>query len=567
MKRRNIKFYNILQLSIGLSVIILINVIARFVFSRFDLTTEKRYTLSDVTKKMLRNLDDVVYFKVYLEGEFPAGFKRLHDETKEMLDEFRAYGGDNIQYEFVNPLEGIEKDPKASSDVVKQLVRKGIQPTSLSFKEKDENTQKVIFPGALVTYKGRELSVQILKSQIGAHPEAMLNNSVKDLEYELANVIRKLYVIDSPRIAFLTGHGELEEPYVADITKSLREYYKVERVKIKGQLNSLRPFKALIIAQPDSAFDEKDKFVIDQYIMKGGKVLWLVESTFATMDSLGKSGETVGLANPINLEDQLFKYGVRINTNFVQDIQGAPIPIVTGYTGNQPQTQLFPWYFFPMVFPVDKHPIVKNLNAIRLEFANTIDTVGLPGIKKSILLRTSKYARILNTPTRISLNSIRKEPEEKEFNKSYLPIGVLLEGKFESVFKNRVPQEVTDSKEIAFKPQCDSSNKMIVVADGDVIKNGYNVSKGTVYPLGYDKYTQEEYGNKNFILNCINYLCDDAGLIDVRAREIKLRLLDRTKVDTEQTKWKFINVAVPIGLVLLFGVALNNYRKKKYAGK
>lgn len=563
---KNIKRLNLIQLFIAIAVIVLVNVIAKYAFFRLDLTQEKRYTLSPLTIKMLKELDDVIYFKVYLDGEFPAGFKRLRDETKEMLDEFRAYGGDNIQYEFIDP--SANPDKKQRNELYKSLYQKGLQPTNLNFKEEgDANAQKIIFPGAIVNYKGRETSTQLLKSQGFAHPEAMINNSVKDLEYNLSNSIRKLKSGTKPNIAFIEGHGELEEMAVADIAKSLSEYYEVKRVKLNGQLNSLRGFKAIVIAKPDSTFDEKDKFVIDQFITHGGKALWLVESTFATMDSLSKNGETVGISNPINLEDQLFKYGVRINTHFVQDIQGAPIPIVTGMMGNQPQTQMFPWFYFPLIFPYDKnaHPIVSNLNAIKLEFANTIDTVGPPNIKKTILLRSSKFSKTINTPARISLNSVKEEPQEKQFNKSFLPIGVLLEGKFESVYNNRIPANIESSKEIGFKPFCDTLNKMIIVADGDVIKNGYSKSKGTITPLGFDRYTQQEYGNKDFILNAINYLCDDEGLLSVRSRELKLRLLDRKKLSKEENKWKAINTVIPLLLVGAFAFAQYYNRKKKYS--
>ena len=397
------------------------------------------------------------------------------------------------------------------------------------------------------------------------HPEQVLNNSIRDLEYELSNSIRKLQGNEDNKIAFIVGHQELEDPYVADVTRALQEYYKVERTLINGQLNKLREYKAIIIAKPDSLFSEKDKFVIDQYVMNGGKVLWLVENTFASMDSLGTDGETIGISRSNNLEDMLFKYGVRVNTQFVQDIQGSPIPIVTGYMGNQPQTQLFPWYYFPLVFPVDKHPIVLNLNAIKFQFANVIDTVGPPSIKKTILLRTSKYARVMNTPARISLASVKQEPEEKDFNKGFLPLAVLLEGNFQSVFTNRIPSAISDSKEIKFKASCDKPGKMIVIADGDVIKNDFNESKQTLFPLGFDKYTKETYGNKNFILNAVNYLCDDDDLISVRARELKLRLLDKTKIQKEATKWKTLNVILPIALIVSLGFWLNKRRKNKYS--
>lgn len=561
-KQSQSKRYDIIQLGILLTIVVIINIISAYVFKRLDLTAEKRYTLSEATKKMLLKLNDVVYVKVYLDGDFPAGFKRLQNETKEMLDEFRVVAGDNLEYEFVNP--SASSDNKEKAEIYQQLAQKGIQPTNLQANTESGKEQQIIFPGAIVTYKGSEMPLILLKSQVGTAPEVMLNNSIKDLEYEISNTIRKLASGSRPSIAFITGHRELDEMYVADITRSLSEYYEVNRVRMNGTLNSLKGYEAIIIAKPDSVFDEKDKFVIDQFIMNGGKSLWLIDEVFASMDSLGKNAETVGVGSPLNIEDQLFKYGVRINMHTVLDISCVPIPIVSGYTGNQPQTKMFPWYFFPLVFQTVKHPIVNNLNAVKMEFANTIDTVGNASIKKTVLLTTSRYTRTMNTPVRINLNMVGQEPEEKQFNKSYLPLAVLLEGQFESVFKNRVPPEIVNDTNIAYKEKGKFS-KMIVVADGDIIKNQVNKSNGTIYPLGYDKYTRETYGNKNFLLNCINYLCDESELISLRNREVKLRLLDTQRLKDEKEKWQIINTVIPVLLMILLGIALNVYRKRKYS--
>lgn len=561
VKKGNNKRSDLLNLILGLAILILINVISAYAFKRFDLTTEKRFTLSDATVDMLKNLDDLVFVRVYLEGNFPAGFKRLRNATKEMLDEFRAIAGENIQYEFIDP--SANPDEKERNALYAQLARQGIQYTNLEVREGDSKSEKIIFPGAIVAHKEREAPVQILKSQIGVAPEVMLNNSVQQLEYELANTIRKLMSEKVSTIAFIEGHGELDSLFTADIMQSLAEYYNITRLKLNEQLKALQNIDAIVIAKPDSAFSEKDKFIIDQFIMRGGKALWLIDRTDANMDSLNKSSNFMALTKDLNLDDMLFNYGVRINTNLVQDIQAVPIPIIVGYIGNQPQQKFFPWFYSPLIIPYLKHPIVNNLNAIKAEFISTIDTVGAKNIFKTPLLHTSKYAKVLPTPVRVSINMLREEPKMEQFNKSFQPLAVLLEGEFESNFKNRLSPEFAESKEINFREK-GIATKMIVVADGDIIKNQVHYSTGRAMPLGYDKYTNEVYGNKNFILNAMNYLLDDSGLIGARSKEIKLRLLDIEKIKKERARWQFLNIVFPIFLVILYGIIRFYWRKRKY---
>jgi ABC-2 type transport system permease protein len=569
-KKKRIKRNNLFALFLSLLIIILVNVIGNYVFTRFDLTTEKRYTLSDATRKFLKNVDDVVYFQVYLEGDFPASFKRLRNATREMLDEFRAYN-DNIQYKFINPSEG--KDKKAVQSLYKQLMQKGLEPTELNQNTTEGMSQQVIFPGAIVSYKGKEMPLQLLMSQQGTPPEQVLNNSIQGLEYNMANVIRKLSVGTKQRIAFLQGHGELDKLRLADISYSLSDYYAIDFVTIDGKLNSLsirdsakkeliNKYQAIIIAKPDSAFPEKDKYMIDQFIMRGGKVIWLIDPVFASMDSLQAHNETVGFARSLNLEDMLFQYGVRINTNLILDMSCVKIPVVTGDYGGQPQQNFLPWYYFPTVLPTINHPIVNNLNAIRCEFVSSIDTVGDRDIKKTILLSTSKYSRPVNTPCRISLDLLSEKLDEKFFNKPYKSIAVLLEGNFKSVFLNRLPLDIMQDKEkYDYRPES-KANKMIVISDGDIIKNQLHYSKGYPLPLGYDQYTNEMYGNKDFILNAIDYLCDESGLITVRSRELKLRLLDKTKIAKSKLAIQLFNTAIPIIVVLLFGVGWIMIRRR-----
>ncbi len=572
-KGKSLKRINTTQLIYSLLIIILINIIGSYLYTRFDLTAEKKYSLSPVTKKLLKQLDDIVYVKVYLEGDFPSGFKRLRNSTKEMLDEFRAYN-QNIQYEFVNP--SAITDKKTRNELYKQLVEKGIQPTNLQVKENGSTKEQIIFPGAEVSYKSHSIPLQLLMDQMGIESENVINNSIQALEYNISNVIRKLNVRTKPKIAIIEGHGELNRFEMFDITNALSEYYQVERVWINEQVSKLterivsdsaatkiqNKYKAIIIAKPDSAFSEKDKFIIDQYIMYGGKVLWMVEPVFASMDSLNNTAQTVGITNEINLNDQLFRYGVRLNTNLIMDIAALPIPIITGRVGNQPKTSFLPWYYFPILTPVEKHPIVKNLNAIKSEFISSIDTID-NGIKKTVLLTSSQYSRLVNTPVIIDLEILKTEPEQRLFNKPFQTVAVLLEGEFQSNYANRLSTEISKSEEIGFISKSKPTS-MIFVSDGDIIKNQFHYSKGNPLPLGYDQYTGQVFGNKEFILNCINYLCDDSGLITVRSRELKLRMLDKTKIEKSKVKWQVINVVLPVLVIILFALVLSFLRKRRY---
>jgi len=573
-KRRNMKRNSLIQLLSGVLIIVLINIIGSFIFTRFDLTSEKRYSLSPSTKELLKEIDDIVYFRVYLEGDFPAGFKRLRNATKEMLDEFRAWNK-NIQYEFVNP-SGSENE-KERNDTYQLLVEKGLQPTNLQVSTKEGREQQVIFPGALASYRSNELAVELLNSQIGVSPEEVLNNSVQALEFRLASAIRDLTVINKPTVAFIRGHGELENRDIYDIGQALSKQYAVGVVSIGGQLSSLtkrdsvsadktriiNKYDAIIIAKPDSAFTEKDKFIIDQFIMRGGKVLWLIDPVFATMDSLQSTNTTLGIALDLNLDDMLFNYGVRLNPDLVMDLNALPIPLRTGQVGSQPKIDFFPWYYFPVVTPTESHPIVKNLNAVKTEFVSSIDTIRVADVKKTILLKTSPYSRTINTPALITLAILEQEPDERAYTGPQQTIAVLLEGEFRSNFENRIPPEIMSSRDIGFVPRSEPT-RMIMVSDGDVIRNQLHFSEGYPLPLGYDQFTQESFGNKDFILNAMDYLMDESGLISIRSRELKLRLLDMTRVNNNKFFWQVFNIIFPVLLVLIFGFIQNYLRKKKY---
>lgn len=546
----------------ALAILLMINYVGQFAFQRFDLTSEKRFSLTDATKQQLQELEDIVFIRIYLDGDLPAGFKRLRESTREMLDEFRVYAGDNVQYEFIDPSE--DPDEQRRNEIYRDLTQRGLQYTNLKSRDGDKYSEQIIFPGAILSFREEEVPLQLLKSQVGADPEVMLNNSVQQLEYELISSIRKITDVLRPSIAFIEGHGEYDELEVADITRSLREFYEVERVKIDGRLDALKLYDAIIVAGPDSAFSEKDKYMIDQFIMRGGESLWLIEATEASMDSIRKNGITLGLPLVTNLEDQLFRYGARVNPNFVMDLQALPIPVVTGMIGNQPQQEFFPWYYFPLIMSKEKHPIVNNLDAITTEFVSSIDTVGSnPNVRKTPLLRSSQYTRLASAPHRISLNVLRDPPNERQYNRPGQMIAVLLEGEFESVFKNRLTPAVTDNPEFRYKEN-GRPTKMIVVSDASIIRNRVNRETNEYFALGFDRYTKRTYGNKEFIMNCVNYLLDDDGLINARAKEFKIRLLDRQRAEREKSRWQIFNTALPILLVLLFGAIHAYLRKRRF---
>jgi ABC-2 type transport system permease protein len=562
-KRKHIKQQNILHLLFSLIVIVLVSYVGSFLFARIDLTAENRYTLTSYTKDLLENLDDEVYVKVYLESEdLPAGFKRMQKAIKELLDEFRVYADNNVEYEFINAFENPDK--KIQRRIYDELTRKGLKPVDLKRKSKEgKRSQQIIFPCAVVIYKGQELALNLLKNNVGVNAENNWNNSIQSLEYEFINGIKKLSTKTKPKVAFIEGHGELSEYQVMDITRTLTEYYEVVRGKIGGKYGILDNFEAIIIAKPRHKFEESDKFVIDQYIMKGGKVLWLIDPINANMDSLYRSSRSmIALANSLNLDDQLFKYGVRINPTLIQDLQCSPIGL-TASVGGQPKIEYFPWYYFPVIVTQNNHHITKYMNAIRTEFVSTIDTVGASSeIEKTILLQTSKLSRLMPIPIVISLDLIKEQPDRLQYNKPPQPIAVLIEGKFESVFKNRAIKKQMPEKEIFIEKSI--ATRMIVIADGDIIKNEV-AHTGEPYPLGFDVHTKQTYkGNSEFILNAVNYLCDDEELMKIRLREIKLRLLDKTEINQSRIKWQLINTVVPVFLIVLFGFGINFLRKRKY---
>lgn len=545
-------------------IVVVVNLLLHPFFFRIDLTREHRFSLSDASKKLAQRVDQPMYVKVFLEGEFPAGFKRLSTSTREMLDEFSAYSNGNIQYEFIDPFA--DADAKKSDAVIRELGEKGLQPTNVQIKKEDEFAQKILIPGALVYYKGKEFAMNLLKQQFGQDPELVINGSIELLEYEIANTLRKALQDKRKKIAFIQDHGELGGWYLAEAKSMLNQYYDVEDLPLNIQVpERLNDFAGIVIARPSAEVPEFDQFKIDQYIMNGGKVLWLVESQHAEMDSLYRENLFVTTTYPTRLDALLFRYGVRVNANVIQDLQCNAIPILSGMKDGVPQQKLLPWPFFPVVPPGGNHPVVKGIEPVWFQFAASIDTLASPDIRKTVLLQSSPYSRILSAPARVDLNTTRLDLQPEMFRrkgKGNFIMGVLLEGKFISNFRYRY--DASRTPDLPFKDHIDQ-NRMIVISDGDVIRNQFKRSTGEVFPLGYDRYTNENFGNKKLIQNCIDYLCDDSGIIEVRGKEISLRLLDKGRIKKERNFWMMINLLVPVGLILTFGGVNRWVRKRKYA--
>ena len=582
-KRKNIKRNEITSLIIILIVIVLANLIGAFAYTRLDLTSEKRYTLSNTSKEILKNLDDYVYFRVYLEGEFPAGFKKLRKETKEMLDEFRAYSK-FIDYEFINPSES--NDQAERQETYKLLWQSGLNYYTETVQTNTGMQQIMIWPGIILSYRENEVAIDLLSGQSGQSQETVLNNSAQDLEYKLISAIKEISTDVKPTIAFADGHGELTDLEVYDIANSLSKKFIIKRTTLNEQLNSLmkrdfnpdssiriKPmYDALVIAKPTKPFSEKDKFIIDQYIMYGGKVMWLLDNVSASMDSLQNAESTMGLALNLNLDDQLFKYGIKLNRNLLLAYPCAQIGLVTGQ-GSSLQSTLLPWYYFPLLSPASEHPIVRNLEAVKADFVSSLEpTTSAPDIQKIPLLKTSDYTKVSSAPVYISLDILNQRPNTSMFPQKGMMTAFLLNGTFTSLFENRMPWTITESAEIGFKTKSEPTS-MIVIADGDIIRNQLaqldyakknNKRIGSPLPLGYDQYTNITYGNKQFIENVMSYLLEGEGLINVRSRELKIRLLDINKVNGNPMMWQIINVVLPSAIMIILGIILAIIRKKKY---
>jgi gliding-associated putative ABC transporter substrate-binding component GldG len=549
------------QLGIVFLAIIVINLISNFFFKRFDLTQDKRYTLSETTLNIIESVDSPLYIEVYLEGNFPPEFKRLQNETKQLLEEFTAYNS-NIIFNFKNPIEKEE----TRVEKMKEFYAKGMQPLSITVEDKGKQSQEVVFPWAQATYGDKFTKIALLKNLMGASTEQKVISSVQHLEFGFAEAINKVSKEKQKKIAVIKGNGELIEPFMADFLKTVKESYYIGPFTLDSvakqptqTLEALKKYDLAVIAKPTEAFTEEEKQVLDQYIMNGGKTLWLVDVISADMDSLyNETGTILAAQRELNLTDMFFKYGIRMNPLLIKDEYATPIKLATGNQGSETQMQEYTWKFAPFIYPTSTNPIVKNMEGIKFEFASPIEILK-NDIKKTVLLSSSEYSKTIGTPSPISLDMVTEEttPEEYE-GKGLLPVAVLMEGKFKSAYQNRILPFKDNSFQATGK-----ENKMIVISDGDVVKN--QMDKGVPLELGFDKWTNQLYGNKEFLMNCVNYLLDDNGLINIRSKDVDLPLLNKEEVYKNYTTAQLITVGLPIVILAIFGFLFTFLRKRKYS--
>ena len=550
------------SVGITLFLLLVINIIGSFFFFRLDLTKDKRYTLSPTSLHIIEQVKNPLYIKVYMQGELPSEFKRLQLETRQMLEEFQGYNS-NIIFEFIDPLE----DEASSMDNIKELYRKGLTPINISVDDKGKQSQAMVFPWAIAVYDNKEVNIPLLKNIMGASTTDKIIGSVQHLEYSIADALHKITNDKQKKIAIIKGNGELHEAYIAKFLLQTKESYHIGPFTLdsvaKQPLNTLTELKKYdlaIIAKPTEAFSESEKQVLDQYIINGGKTIWLIDQVVAEMDSLySPTGSALAFPRDLNLNDFFFKYGVRIYPDLVKDEQGSPIKLASGEQGSATQFQEFNWKFAPQVYSRSNHPIVKNVGGIKFDFANAIDTLK-NGIKKTVLLQSSPYSKRIGTPTEINLNSVNEETTPADYlNKGNIPLAVLLEGKFHSMFENRIL--AFDQKNFQAKG---NSSKMVVISDGDIIKNQLD-KNGMPVELGYDQRSGNLYDNKDFLMNCVNYVLDDTGLINIRSKDLDLPLLDKEKVYENYTNIQLLTIGLPIVILAVFGLLFTFLRKRKYS--
>ena len=551
---------NLAALLVGL---LLLNIFGNYFYKRFDLTQDKRFTLSEAAKNIIQTVDGPIVIDVFLKGNFPPEFKRLQTETEQLLEEFSAFNS-NIKYEFINPLEN-EENPVA---IQQQLQQMGLTTAQVEVRENGKVSTELVYPWALAYYNEKTVKIPLLKNQLGITSEERVNNSIQNLEYAFSDGFNKLVFPKKRKIAVLKGNGELEDRYIADFFKTLKEYYYIAPITLDSAkvapiktLTDVQKFDMIVIAQPTEAFSDSEKYILDQYTMNGGASLWLIDATAQQIDS--NSGKTYAVARDLKLNELFFKYGLRINSNLIKDVVSAPIVLASG-NENDSQYNRYPWFYFPLSASNNMHPIVTNIEAVKFDYTSGIDT--LPNtIKKTILLSSSSITKLIGLPKEISydidipkhLKVMEGGPSPQEFGSGPQALAVLLEGEFTSAFANRIkPFKLSEDKKSS------KWNRMVVVSDGDLIKNQFQGNRPL--EVGFDKMTQTMFGNKDFLLNTVNYLLDDSGLINIRTKEIAVPFLDPQKTAAERTKWQLINLLLPLGLLALFGFGFNFYRKRKY---
>jgi len=567
MKKNLSSNFNLLVL---LLILVGINLLASVFHSRVDLTKEKRYTLSKATKQLFRNLKQPVRIDVFFKGNYPAGFKKIVNSVQEFLQETREYAHGNITVRYTDPLKGLANDSLAARFADSMDYFFGLRPYTIQAPSKvgDELNIKQVLPGAVIHYRDTAIGVNLFKGikNYGTEQEqlaALYNDVESTLEYKFASAIQKITSTSKPLIGYALGNGEIWGPNVDDAVRAMIHDYRFDTVNLKQIPYIPSAFNALVILKPTATFSDEDKLKIDQYAMRGGKIFWMIDNMYAEFDSLYKSHGFIAFDRGLNLEDILFRYGVRLNENLLQDMQCDKMGQIDP---NTQQTRLVDWPFFPILNGTS-NPISKNLDGVRAMFPNTLDTVKADGIKKTFLLRSSANSRVLTAPAKIDFQFFQIAPDIKEFTVHDTAVAALLEGKFRSLYSGRIPKSFVDSMNsyhIPVKDICDSATKMIVVADGDIAWNAVSQQYGPL-PMGFNFYTNYTFSNKEFFTNCLEYLVNPSGILETRAKDFTLRLLDLKKVKEQKTTWQFINIALPVLLVVLLGVIYQQVRRKKYA--
>ena len=564
MKKR---LEHIFRLLILVAIILFVNIIGQFYFVQYDFTEDHRYTLTSSTKKLLEKQEDILYIKVMLDGNFPAGFKRLQRSVKELLDDFRSYSP-YVEYEFENPLDGPVDEV---NERMEKLRQDGILGVQLRIDDKEGRAQKSIFPYATVHFGKRMYVVNLLEPQVqGVPDEIWMNNSINLLEYKFANAIQKIKMEDRPIVLFSTGQGELEPQQTARLEAKLAQYYQVGRIQLDSVTEIGEQADLLIVGKPTKPFSRQKQFMIDQYLMRGGNIIWMIDRLNINLDSISQSRFYIPEPYPLDLDDMWFKYGIRIQPNLIQDLECTRIPQVVGVAGDKPQIEKFKWYYHILANPDSDHPIVNNLDRINLYSPSTIDTIqtSLPS-KKTVLLHSSKYSRFQLSPARVTFDILQYEPEPERFNKPFQPVAVLVEGTFESFFKNKLTPgtlDVLNQIGTEFLEQSTQTGKMIFISDGDFAKNLYEAGTERISPIGFNKWENYAFiGNEDFITNAVEYLMDEQGVMNARAKRIKLRLIDQFKADNERTYWRLFNLGLPIVFLALVGIVFQSIRKRRYS--
>lgn len=550
------------SLLVTLVIMMLVNLGGLKFFGRYDLTHDKRYTLSETSLAIVGQATEPLYVDVFLKGNFPGEFKRLQTETNQLLEEFRAYNP-NIIFQFVNPLED-EKDAEAT---MQKFLERGLTPVNVTVDDRGKQSQETVFPWAVATYGDKSMKIPLLKNAMGESTQEKVQSSVQHLEYAFANAFNTITQSKQKKVAVIKGNGELHDLLIADFVRSVRDNYYIgpftlDSVAKQPQetLKYLKKYDLAIIAKPTEPFTDEEKQVLDQFVMNGGKTLWLVDQVNMEMDSLyNESGSSLAYPMDLGLQDMFFKYGVRLQPGLVKDIMATPIALATGERGGANRFTQYPWFYSPWVFPTGKHPVAANVDGLKFEFANGIELLN-NDIKKTVLLASSQYSKMVGTPTEVSLEMVQERPGPTEFKGTgNIPMAVLLEGRFRSMYENRV---------LPFKDETYTSqgrdNKMIVISDGDVIRNQFDKNYQPL-ELGYDKWTNKFYGNKEFLMNCVNYMLDENGLINIRSKEVNLAMLDRERVHGEYSRIEIITLGLPLAVLAVFGVIFTLIRRRRYA--